>query len=216
MNTVNYFHVMVITLLWLGFFVAHSLAASLKLKHWVARRYVRLMPAYRITFNLLSGVLLIPVVVLSYSWRGEPLWHWSPPIFWLMAVVAVVTVVAFIFSIRYYDMAEFFGVRQWRERNAMAEDQEKFVIGEFHRFVRHPWYSMAIVLIWCREHDPMMLTNAIMITAYFIIGSRLEERKLLQYHGDLYRRYREKVPGLLPRPWRYLTRAEAAKLLRER
>ncbi|MEN8170611.1 MAG: hypothetical protein ABFS08_10355 [Pseudomonadota bacterium] len=123
------------------------------------------------------------------------------------------TIAAFIISLRYYDMAEFMGLRQWRERNSQAEDQEKFVIGEFHRFVRHPWYTMAIVLIWCREMDPIMLTSAIMLTLYFIVGSRLEERKLVQYHGEIYERYRKKVPGLVPRPWRYLTRVEADELL---
>jgi protein-S-isoprenylcysteine O-methyltransferase Ste14 len=184
------------------------------LKHWVAHRYVWLMPAYRIMFNLLSLLLLLPILLLSHRWQGELLWHWTPAFFWLTTLVAVVTVMAFFLSTRYYDMAEFFGSRQWRERNARAEDQEQFVIGEFHRFVRHPWYSMAIVLIWCREHDPVTLTSALMLTGYFIVGSRLEERKLLQYHGEIYRRYREKVPGLLPRPWRYLTRDAAAQLLR--
>lgn len=216
MDSVTTVQLLTIFLLWLGFFLLHSLTASLTLKQWVARHYVRVMPAYRIIFNLLSGLLLIPVVVLSYQWKSEPLWHWSTVFFWLTTVVAVVTIVAFFFSTRYYNMAEFFGLRQWREPNAKAEDQEQFVIGEFHRFVRHPWYSMAIVLIWCREHDPIMLANAIMITLYFIIGSRFEERKLLQYHGDVYRRYRERVPALLPRPWRYLTRAEARQLLTER
>jgi protein-S-isoprenylcysteine O-methyltransferase Ste14 len=216
MDSVTTVQLLTICLLWLGFFLLHSLTASLTLKRWVARHYVRVMPVYRILFNLLSGLLLIPVVLLSYHWRSEPLWYWSPALFWLTTVVAVVTIVAFFFSTRYYDMAEFFGLRQWRERNTKAEDQEQFVIGEFHRFVRHPWYSMAIVLIWCREHDPIMLANAIMITLYFVIGSRFEERKLLQYHGDVYRRYRERVPALLPRPWRYLTRAEAEMLLTER
>ncbi len=213
MSSINALQVLTICLLWLGFFLVHSLTASLMLKQWVARHYAGLMPAYRIIFNILSGLLLIPVALLSYQWRSEPLWHWSPLMFWLTSAVAVLTVVAFFYSTRYYDMAEFFGLRQWRERNASAEDQEQFVIGEFHRFVRHPWYSMAIVLIWCREQDPIMLANTIMITLYFIIGSRFEERKLIQYHGDIYRRYREKVPGLLPRPWRYLTRSEAQQLL---
>jgi protein-S-isoprenylcysteine O-methyltransferase Ste14 len=216
MNSIDYSQIFIISMLWIGFFLIHSFTASLTLKYWVARHLSTLMPLYRIVFNIFSGILLIPVIFLSYTWRGEPLWEWSPVVSWGMAIIAVVTILAFIFSIRYYDMAEFMGMRQWRERNASAEDQEKFVIGDFHRFVRHPWYAMGIVLVWCREHDPIMLTNAIMITSYFIIGSRFEERKLIKYHGEIYRRYREKVPGLLPRPWRYLTRAEAKQLLDDR
>ena len=113
-------------------------------------------------------------------------------------------------------MSEFFGTRQWRKKVDAVEDQENFVIGDFHRYVRHPWYSMGIILIWCRELDLIMLTNAIMITLYFIIGSRLEERKLVQYHGKIYHRYQQKVPGLMPRPWKFLTRLEADELIKEK
>ena len=44
------------------------------------------------------------------------------------------------------------------------------------------------------------------------IGSLLEETKLLSLHGDAYRRYRERVPGLIPLPWKFL-RADEAKTL---
>jgi hypothetical protein len=57
----------------------------------------------------------------------------------------------------------------------------------------------------------MALSGALM-TLYFIVGSRLEEAKLLAYHGAVYRRYRERVPGLMPLPWKTLTAHEAADL----
>jgi protein-S-isoprenylcysteine O-methyltransferase Ste14 len=60
--------------------------------------------------------------------------------------------------------------------------------------------------------DPAFLTTAAMITLYFIFGSRLEESKLLVYHGERYRSYRRQVPGLIPLPWRYLTRDQARDL----
>jgi protein-S-isoprenylcysteine O-methyltransferase Ste14 len=55
-----------------------------------------------------------------------------------------------------------------------------------------------------------MLVSALAITIYFVAGSWLEERKLIAIHGDTYRRYRERVPGLLPLPWKWLGRDEAA------
>ncbi|MDH3354276.1 MAG: hypothetical protein OEL79_03545 [Chromatiales bacterium] len=212
----DYTQITVIVALWCGFFALHSLTASLTLKHWVANHYAGIMPAYRLIFNGLSTLLLIPLLLLSYSWRSEPLWQWNPPLFWITSLISAITVIAFIISIRYYDMSEFFGTRQWRKKVDAVEDQENFVIGDFHRYVRHPWYSMGIILIWCRELDLIMLTNAIMITLYFIIGSRLEERKLVQYHGKIYHRYQQKVPGLMPRPWKFLTRLEADELIKEK
>ena len=212
----NTFQILTIAALWVGFFLIHSVTASLGLKQWVADHYNHLMPAYRLTFNLLSTVLIIPILVLSFIWSSEPLWHWSPAIFWFLQFITLLTIVAFYFSLRYYDMAEFMGTKQWAERNTKVEDQEQFKIGEFHRFVRHPWYTMGIILIWCRELDPIMLTNAIMLTLYFIVGSRFEERKLIQYHGDTYRQYMARVPGLLPLPWRYLSRDQVKDILAKR
>jgi hypothetical protein len=43
----------------------------------------------------------------------------------------------------------------------------------------------------------------------------LEEKKLLIYHGDIYRRYMARVPGLIPLPWKFLTAEEAEALLKQ-
>jgi hypothetical protein len=45
-----------------------------------------------------------------------------------------------------------------------------------------------------------------------VVGSRLEERKLVERFGERYRTYRQRVPGLLPLPWRMLGREEARRL----
>jgi protein-S-isoprenylcysteine O-methyltransferase Ste14 len=55
------------------------------------------------------------------------------------------------------------------------------------------------------------LVSAIAITLYFAIGSWFEERKLIAIHGDAYRRYRDKVPALLPLPWKFLSAEEAKR-----
>ena len=114
-----------------------------------------------------------------------------------------------------YDGSEFLGLRQLRGGLTAVEDQERFNLSPLHRYVRHPWYSLGLVLVWTRDMDPAFLTTAVMITLYFVLGSRLEERKLLVYHGELYRSYRRRVPSLVPLPWRYLTREQARTLAAE-
>ena len=59
-----------------------------------------------------------------------------------------------------------------------------------------------------------MLVSSVMMTIYFIIGSRLEEEKLLIYHGEVYRTYMKRVPGLIPLPGKSLTAQEAAALVK--
>jgi protein-S-isoprenylcysteine O-methyltransferase Ste14 len=62
--------------------------------------------------------------------------------------------------------------------------------------------------------DPARLLSAVLISLYLVVGSWLEERKLLVYHGAAYRNYRRLVPGLIPLPWRRLSRKQAEALLR--
>ncbi len=202
-------------LLWLGYFLFHSLLASLWLKARVARRRPGLMPYYRLVFNTLAVVLILPLLALMWRFGGEPLWHyrgvWDLLRFGLMGLAMA----GFIWSLRYYDSREFLGLRQLRENLHQIEDQERLHISPLHRYVRHPWYSLGLLLIWTQEMDAARLTSALMMTGYLVLGSLLEERKLLVYHGERYRRYRERVPGLIPLPHRHLTRKQAEELLKD-
>ena len=201
-----------LVLAWLLYFGLHSLLASLWLKRRVARAHPDWMPAYRLFFNLFAPGLLLPPIALTY-WDTEPwLWAWTGPGWWLANGFAMAALFGFLWSLRWYDSSEFLGLRQWRGGLTSVEDQESFQLSPLHRFVRHPWYSLGLVLVWTRNMDPAFLVTAVMISLYFILGSRLEERKLLVYHGEVYRRYRRLVPGLIPLPWRYLTREQAQGL----
>ena len=203
---------LLLTLIWLAYFGLHSLLASLRVKEWVARKLPEIMPAYRL---LSATILLAPPLWLTFRFEGPPVFVWPDPLRWLSLLMTVTALAAFFWSLRYYDTREFLGLRQWYARENRVEDQERFRISPMHRFVRHPWYSLALVLVWCRDMNAAMLVSSIAISAYFVVGSHLEERKLIQYHGEVYRKYRNLVPGLIPLPWRYLDRAATAALQRE-
>ncbi len=204
----------ILAVAWLAYFAAHSALASLGVKHWVDRRSPRLLPAYRLVFNGLALALLVAPLTLLVRFRGEALWQWTGSARWIAEGAAVLALAGFVWSLRYYDGLEFLGLRQWRARAAAVEDQEVFRISPLHRFVRHPWYSLGLVLIWTRSMDAALLVSAVAITGYFALGLRLEERKLLVYHGRAYADYRRQVPALIPLPWRFLTRERAAELVR--
>jgi protein-S-isoprenylcysteine O-methyltransferase Ste14 len=197
---------------WIGYSVIHSLLASLAVKRWVADRWPQLMPLYRILFNLQALVLLVPPLWLTYSLRGPLLWQWTGVAWWLANGLAILALGGAFWSLRTYDGSEFLGLRQWREGERSVEDQESFHLSDLHRYVRHPWYCLGLVLVWTRDMDPAFLLTAILITLYFFIGARLEEVKLLIYHGEPYRHYRKLVPMLFPLPWRFLTREQARKI----
>lgn len=209
------FQIAVLIAAWTTYGVVHSLLASLWFKNRVAGRWPAAPRYYRLLFNLLASLLLLPPVVLVYRWQGEPLWEWTGMGFLFANGSAALAVLGFLLTLRDYDTAEFLGTRQWRESARSVEDQEYLHISPFHRFVRHPWYFFGLVVLWTRDMDTTLLISAICITFYFWLGSLLEERKLQIYHGGVYATYRSKVPGLIPLPWRYLSRVEANELAKK-
>jgi len=199
--------------LWLAYFASHSLLASLWLKTRVATRWPNVMPWYRLIFNSLAVLLLLPPLGMLWWLGSDPLWHYEGIWQGLRIFLALLALAGFAWSLHYYDGSEFIGIRQLQRRLRDVQDQENLHISPMHRFVRHPWYSLGLVLVWSQEMDPARLLTALMITGYLIVGSLLEERKLIVFHGERYRRYRAMVPALIPLPWRYLKKSQAEVLL---
>jgi len=170
------------------------------------------MPGYRLAFNVLAVLLLAVPLGLTLNGSGPWIWRWSGLASGVAVVLSSAAVVGFLWSLKFYDGSEFLGLRQFNERNKSVDDQEQFQISPLHRWVRHPWYFFALVIIWTRDMNTEMLTTAVLMTLYFVIGSRLEERKLLRYHGEIYRRYLRRVPGLVPLPWKYLRDSDVQAL----
>lgn len=213
--TMAIYDALILSGLWLVYFVLHSLLASVMVKQWVASRYPALMPYYRLSFNGLAVVLLIVPVWYLFTHQSAYLWQWQGLTWWVMSGLAVFALLLFIWSFSFYDTGEFLGTRQIKMGIADVHDQETFQLSPLHRFVRHPWYTLLLVVLWTRSMDLMLLVSAIVITLYLKIGSLMEEKKLIAYHGMVYARYRQMVSGLIPLPWRYLSKSQANKLLDE-
>jgi protein-S-isoprenylcysteine O-methyltransferase Ste14 len=207
--------IVLLSFCWIGYFALHSLLASLAVKRRVAAGWPNLMPYYRLTFNILALLLLLPIIWLSYHDPESMLWRWQGIAAWLANGLALAAIFGFWLSLKSYDMQEFLGLRQSQFHVRKVEDQEHFHLSPFHRFVRHPWYFFGLILIWTRDMSVMTLLSSVFITLYLVVGSWLEEKKLLVYHGDTYRRYKARVPGLIPLPWKFLTEEEAEVLSKQ-
>jgi len=197
---------------WLVYFVLHSFFASLWLKTVVANTWPHAMPFYRLSFNVLALILILVPFYFQFMLTDKIIWEWNGISFWLAQSLALLAVVGFIYSLGAYDSGEFLGLRQIKERETKVEDQEHFRISKSHRYVRHPWYFFALVLIWTRDMYLGMFVTAVLATLYFIIGSLLEEKKLCHYYGDVYREYKRAVPGLIPLPFHFLSQEKAEEL----
>jgi protein-S-isoprenylcysteine O-methyltransferase Ste14 len=194
---------------WLLYFAIHSALASLSAKNWVAAHWPRFTPYYRLAYNLAATLLLIPPLWILHTNQAAPLWSWHGPVGWLADGLALAAIAGFWWSLRYYDSREFLGLSQARNPGRGP----RFSLSPLHRYVRHPWYFFGLLIIWTRDMDPAWLASCVAITLYFAIGSRLEERKLVAEFGEPYRRYQQRVPGLIPLPGRHLSPAEAAEII---
>lgn len=198
----------VLALSWLMYFILHSLLASLRFKKWVEERFPTFIPYYRISYNVIAGVSLLPMLIMMLVWRGEMIVEWDGVGFFLMNGIALVALMLFYHSTRFYDMPEFLGIKQIRCMEHDTSDKAPMCVSPYHRFVRHPWYTFGLILIWTRDMDQMQLVSSAAMTVYFIVGSLSEEKKLLVYYGEQYSSYQKMVPRLIPLPWKFLGQNE--------
>ena len=201
-----------IALGWVVYGIVHSWLAGAAIKQAVAERWPGFSPAYRLVYNGLAVILLLPPVWLTWRYSGAPLWHWPIWVAWPATLLALA---GFAWSMVWYDGMDFIGLRQWRLGRQGQANNEKLSLSPLHRHVRHPWYALGLLLMWTRDLNAAWLVTTLVVSGYLIVGSRLEERKLIAIYGEAYRRYRERVPGLLPWPGRCLSVSEAETLLAE-
>ncbi|MGE5364403.1 MAG: methyltransferase family protein [Bacteroidota bacterium] len=64
--------------------------------------------------------------------------------------------------------------------------------------VRHPMYFTLMVFLWSTIFTLMDLIVNTLLTIYVIIGTRLEEKKLVLEFGEAYVKYQHEVPMLVP------------------
>lgn len=209
----NPIHLALLILGWALYGMLHSLLASHACKNAVRNRFPTAFRVYRLSYNLLATLLLLPPLWLLFSYPGDVLWRWPTAVRWLADIAALSAVAGLIWSSKFYDTQEFLGFRQLSQTAPAVDDQAPMSLSPAHRFVRHPWYFFSLVIIWTREMNAAFLLTAVTLTLYLLIGSRQEEKKLFTCYGEQYRRYQASVPGLVPRPWRYISRQQAEEIL---
>jgi len=180
------------------FAVQHSVMARPAFK----RAWTRIVPepVERSTYVLLSSLALM---LLFWQWRpmGGVVWNLENETarVALHAVCALgwLTILVSTFLINHFDL---FGLRQvWLHLVGRPYTAIPFRTPGPYRLVRHPLYVGWILAFWA---SPTMtiahLVFALMTTGYILTAIQLEERDLEDAYGEPYRRYRERVPMLVP------------------
>jgi protein-S-isoprenylcysteine O-methyltransferase Ste14 len=189
--------------LWVGWCALHSLLITSPVRRWCERRGGWMRGGYRLAYTAVSLVTLVPVVWYGQTLPQTPLF--DPPLWFrlVQGLLLVIALVLFIGGARAHDLGGFLGLRQWRDHRAGREPEAPLLhTGGILARVRHPGYGGGLALLWgLPELTGASLVTRLILSAYLVIGARLEERKLIGLHGEAYRAYRRRVPMFFP--WRF-------------
>jgi len=176
---------------------------TLTVTGFVQKRFEKASRYYRIFYNFIALVTLLPVLAYSFSIKVLPVFRWEGPFRIIQGLLMVSALLLFIGGARRYDLARFLGIRQVRENSAcnVLTDDCRLDTGGILGIVRHPWYAGGIFIVWARNPDMAAILTNLVITVYFLIGAFLEERKLLAEFGEEYIDYQRHVSMLFPFKW---------------
>lgn len=186
----------------LGLFaVQHSAMARSGFKRWLTSWMPE--PMERSTYVLVASLVL---ALLMWQWRPLPglVWQaqatWAVYFLYALSVLGWFIVLTGTFMINHFDL---FGLRQaWFAARNQPYKHVRFVEGFYYRMVRHPLMSGFIIAFWATPRMTLgHLLFAAASTGYILIAVKfMEERDLLRFHGDQYRRYQQRVPMICPWP----------------
>ena len=180
----------ILALLWIGYGIVHSALASDTVKRVFQTKY------YRLIYNLIAIVLLIPILYFQITAESKRLLPGSIFNQFLGGIMMSAGIFMMYISIKGYASKEFLGLD--------FNHKEPFVLKTdgLSEFIRHPLYTGTLLLFYGLFGffaTETFLTTALFITIYVRIGIHFEEKKLVRVFGKEYEEYQKNVPMLIPR-----------------
>lgn len=180
------------------FAIQHSVMARKQFKAWWTRYVPKQVE--RSTYVLLATSAL---ALLMWQWRPIPAVVWSvqdPLVAHALIGVSLLGWLLVLTSTFLINHFELFGLQQVAHnlRNKPMPEPT-FRTPLFYRVVRHPIYLGFVIAFWVAPQMSVgHLVFAAATTIYILIGIMLEEHDLIELFGDEYRRYKARVPMLVP------------------
>lgn len=181
---------------WLLYGAIHSFMASNFFKNLAAKILGNYFRFYRLMYNILAFVLLMPVFAVQFSTVKETLWQasiYQPIIGKFISVWGVFLIAT---ALQGYNLSEFSGFDFGK-----TQEKNEFKSDGLLKYMRHPIYFGILLLVWgmfVADASTRSLAGAVAVTIYLFIGIYFEEKKLIEVFGEKYKKYQQDVPMLIP------------------
>jgi protein-S-isoprenylcysteine O-methyltransferase Ste14 len=193
----------ILAILWISYCALHSAMITPKFTGFLQKHLGGFYKYYRLFYNSVALVLLVPVVLYTHSLSQTPFFSWDGYLYPVQLLMQAIGLFFLYAGARQYDMSTFLGLRQINQSRSykLINASGKLNASGIFGVVRHPFYAAIFPLIWSANLDVTFLIVNCILSIYVIIGTILEERKLVSEFGDEYRNYQGRVSMLFPMKW---------------
>ena len=200
MESIDYTKCLMLSLLVIAWCVLHSTMIATSVTEYLKKRFGPRFRFYRLFFNLVALLTLIPVALFAYSIRTQAVFSWNGYLRIGQILLLVVAVLLLLFGGRHYDVRQLIGIKQIKEgtANKTITDTGELDTSGVLGITRHPWYLATILIVWARQMDVSVIFVNVILTSYLVVGTLLEERKLIGEFGEKYLAYQNRVSMLIP------------------
>lgn len=185
-----------LALSWVGWCALHSTLISLRLRARAAAFWPGAQRHWRLIYSLIALATFLPVAYLTHRIDGPWLlvWPWRLP---LVAINLAALALGWAAIQAHGGAAVLLGAKSLT-REGQPPRPKRPINSGLLGWVRHPLYGLAIVLLWAHDLRAASFLATIVLTAYLLIGTAVEEWRLAREWGPAWLEYRSQVSAFLP------------------
>jgi protein-S-isoprenylcysteine O-methyltransferase Ste14 len=152
------------------------------------------------SFHSITSGSLLGATVIFWQPTDFIIFSVSFPYRYLLFLFTAIAIVGLLWAIVSLSNFDPFGRKQISDylQNRKTETQD-FVLRGPYKITRHPFYFFILAMIWLY---PVMsvdrLLFALIWSCWVVLGTKLEEKDLVEEIGEKYVKYQSTVPMLIP------------------
>jgi len=185
-----------IGIFWILYFALHSVLASFPVKRFFRKVFPAVYPHYRALYSVIATVNFVLLGMLHIKMPSTNLFQPADGLRWIAVGIGLAGALVMWRAMKRYG-ASFLYLNLEESDTA----QPVLVTTGLNAYVRHPLYfgillSLVFLVLYFPSAKNFVFAGVTL--AYLIIGSWLEEQRLLAIFGQAYENYRRRVKMLVP------------------